>query len=277
MPQSSSNSVLLETEPLVTTSNIPQPEVGPAERRQHLNSLAHQDDVLWEETLPGASTWSHILKRGTALRIETLEDNCNVGAIFLNADNPTERLNLPDSLKAQHIARLTAGSALFSDMGRVLCSITDDTLGWHDPLGGCSDDTMVEQKYGKLSYQEGRNHWHVSALDGFLIELAKYGLSSRDLTMNVNFFSKVEVLSDGSMHFVPNFAKAGAAVELRAEMNTLVLLNTCQHPMDPDPNYAQRAVKLTLKKVAAPGPDDLCRTACDENRRGFTLTERYFL
>jgi urea carboxylase-associated protein 2 len=239
--------------------------------------LAHRDEILWEEKLPGSSTWSHILKRGTALHIEALEDNCNVGAIFHNADNPTERLNLPDSLKAQHIARLTAGSVLFSDMGRVLCSITYDTLGWHDPLGGCSDSRLVERKYGKLSYQEGRNCWHVSALDSFLIELAKYGLSSRDLTMNVNFFSKVEVTPDGSMHFVPNFAKAGAAVELRAEMNTLVLLNTCQHPMDPDPKYAQRAVKLTLKKVAVPGSEDLCRTACDENRRGFTLTERYFL
>ncbi len=277
MPHSSSNSVLLETEPLVTLSNTTQPEVGSAEGRHDLNEQTFQNEVLWEETLPGSSTWSHILKRGTALRIEALEDNCNVGALFFNADNPTERLNLPDSLKAQHIARLTAGSVLFSDMGRVLCSITDDTLGWHDPLGGCSDSRLVEQKYGKLSYQEGRNQWHVSALDGFLIELAKYGLSSRDIAMNVNFFSKVEVLPDGGMHFVPNFANAGAAVELRAEMNTLVLLNTCQHPMDPDPNYAQRAVKLTLKKVSAPGPDDLCRTACDENRRGFILTERYFL
>jgi hypothetical protein len=47
--------------------------------------------------------------------------------------------------------------------------------------------------------------------------------------------------------------------------------------MDPDPVYAQRPVKLTLKKVEAPGPDDICRTSRPENARGFTLTERYFL
>ena len=227
--------------------------------------------------LPGASTWSHILKRGTALRIEALEDHGNVGAIFHNADNTSERLSLPDTLKAQHIARLTKGSVLFSDMGRVLCSITHDTLGWHDPLGGCSDAAMVDEKYGKLSYQEARNGWHRGALEGFLIELAKHGLTPRDLTMNVNFFSKVEILADGAMHFIPNFARAGAAVELRAEMNTLITLDTCQHPMDPEPSYAPGAVKLILKKVAAPGPDDPCRIACDENRRGFVLTERYFL
>ncbi len=211
--------------------------------------------VLWEETLPGSSTWSHILKRGTALRLEALEDNCNVGAPLLNADNLSERLNLPDTLKAQHIARLTTGAVLYSDMARILCSITDDTLGWHDPLGGCSDRKLVEKKYGPSSYQEARNEWHQNALDGFLIELEKYGLNSRDLMMNINFFSKVEVHDDGSMHFIPNHAKAGSAVELRAEMNTLVILNTCQHPMDPDPIYAQRPVKLTLKQVAThPAP-----------------------
>ncbi len=101
-------------------------------------------EILWEETLRGASTWSHILKRGTALRITAEGPNANVGAILLNADNPSERLNLPDTLKAQHIAHLTTGVALYSDMGRVLASITDDTLGWHDPLGGCSDAAMVK-------------------------------------------------------------------------------------------------------------------------------------
>jgi uncharacterized protein len=227
--------------------------------------------------LPGSSTWSHVLKRGTALRIEALEDNCNVGAIFLNADNLSERLNLPDTLKAQHIARLSTGAVLYSDMGRILCSITDDTLGWHDPLGGCSDAALVEKKYGAYSYQEARNGWHQNALDGFLIELAKYGLNSRDLMMNVNFFSKVEVRDDGGMMFIENHAKAGKAVDLRAEMNTLVILNTCQHPMDPQTVYAQRPVKLIVKNVGAPGVDDVCRNFRPENARGFTLTERYFL
>jgi len=233
--------------------------------------------ILWEEVLPGAATWSHVLKRGTALRIEALEDGCNVGAMLLNADNASERLSLPDSLKAQHVARLTAGSVLYSDMGRILCSITDDTVGWHDPLGGCSDAGLVLRKYGKSSYQDAQNNWHQNALDGFLIELAKYGLDGRDVMMNVNFFSKVEVLDGGAVHFVEGHAKEGCVVELRAEMNTLVVLNTCQQPMDSDPVYAQRPVKLTVKKVESPAADDLCRNSRPENQRGFILTERYFL
>ncbi len=234
-------------------------------------------EILWEETLPGNSTWSHILKRGTALRLTAEDSHANVGAIFLNADNLSERLNLPDTLKAQHIARLTAGSVLYSDMGRILCSITEDTLGWHDPLGGCSDSMLVAQKYGTLTYQSARNDWHQNALDGFLIELAKYGLDSRDLMMNINFFSKVEVKDDGSMHFIEGHAQPGAAVELRAEMNTLVILNTCQHPMEPDPIYRESPVKLAVKRVPAPSLDDLCRRSRPENERGFIITERYFL
>jgi len=242
-----------------------------------LSSEVPSSEILWQETLPGSSTWSHVLKRGTALRITADTDHANVGMILLNADNFSERLNLPDSLKAQHIARLTTGAVLYSDMARILCSITEDTLGWHDPLGGCSDAAMVEAKYGPLDYQSARNEWHQNALDGFLIELAKYGLGPRDLTMNVNLFSKVEVQLDGSMTFVPGHAKAGAAVELRAEMNTLVILNTCQHPMDPDPVYRQMPVTLAIKRVPAPGADDICRNFRPENARGFTLTERYFL
>lgn len=234
-------------------------------------------NVLWEETLPGSSAWSHVLKRGSALRIETLESGSNVGAMFLNADNLSEKLNLPDTLKAQHIGRLLKGAVLFSDMARILCSITHETTGWHDPLGGCSDAALVEQKYGKLSYQAARNLWHQNALDNFLIELAKYGLDSRDLMMSVNFFSKVEVALDGSMQFIPDFAPAGSTVELRAEMNTLVILDTCQHPMDPDSVFVQRPVKLTVKQVGAPDADDFCRNFRPENARGFTLTERYFL
>jgi urea carboxylase-associated protein 2 len=233
--------------------------------------------ILWQETLSGSSTWSHVLKRGTALRIRTLAQDANVGALFLNADNLTERLNLPDTLKAQHIARITTGAVLYSDMARILCSITDDTVGWHDPLGGCSDASLVATKYGPGTYQQARNEWRQNTLDGFLIELAKHGLGPRDLTMNLNLFSKVEVQANGSMRVIPGNAPAGSEIELRAEMNTLVILNTCQHPMDPSPEYRQTPVELTVKRVDAPGPDDVCRTFRPENARGFTLTERYFL
>jgi urea carboxylase-associated protein 2 len=234
-------------------------------------------DSLFEDLLPGGATWSHVLKRGTALRITDRDGGTNVGALFYNSERPVERYNMPDTLKAQHIARLTRGDVLYSDMGRILCSVTDDSVGWHDPISGCANAALVRSKYGEARYQEHRNDCYKNAYDGFVIELAKYGLGARDLTAPVNFFSKVVVDEGGGMWFVPGHSKAGSFVELRAEMHVLVILNTCQHPLDPNPAYDPRRVALSVHRTPPPAPDDECRVSRPENGRGFTLTERYSL
>lgn len=233
--------------------------------------------VLWEETIQPGASWSHVLKRGTALRATDLEGGTNVGGIFYNFECPTERYNMPDTLKAQHIARLTSGSVLYSDMGRILLSVTADTVGWHDPIGGTSNGKLVEAKYGPSSYQKDRNDCHKNGRDSFLVELGKWGLGPRDLVANINLFSRVDVSQDGTMSFTPGNSKAGDSVDLRSEMNVLVILNTCQHPLDPNPMYQPKPVQVSIRQVAAPAMDDLCRVSRSENGRGFTLTERYFM
>lgn len=239
-------------------------------------SSSNVRELLWDEAVQPGASWSHILRRGTALRLTDTEGGANVGAIFYNAANPTERYNMPDTLKAQHIARLTAGDVLYSDMGRILCSITSDSLGWHDPIAGCGNAQTTALKYGEARYQEHHNDCHKNALDSFLVELAKYGLGRRDLTANVNFFSKVSVRDDGSLAFARDFSNAGSHVELRAEMDVLVILNTCPHPLDPGSRYDPKPVQLSVFRVPIASPDDACRVSCPENGRGFTLTERYF-
>jgi uncharacterized protein len=233
--------------------------------------------VVLNEVLPGGATWSHVLKRGTALRITDTDGGANVAAYFLNFELPAERFNLPDTLKAQHTARLAKGHVLYSDMGRILCSITKDTVGWHDPIAGPSNSATVEKKYGRASYQQMRNEWHQNARDGLSTELGKYGLGARDLHATVNFFSKVTVDDGGDLHYCPGNSQAGSYVELRAEMNVLVLLNSCPHPMDPGSAYQPKPVMLSIARVPAPRVDDECRMLCRENMRGFLLTEFYFL
>ncbi|MGJ5814417.1 urea amidolyase associated protein UAAP1 [Paludibaculum fermentans] len=232
--------------------------------------------ILWEEELRGGQTWSYVLKRGAALRLTDVEGGANVSALFYNADFPEERYNMPDTLKAQHIARLTEGFVLYSDMGHILCSITSDSVGWHDPIGGTLNAAIVHAKYGEKDYQRHRNEWTQSSRESLLLELAKYSLGPRDLTPTVNFFSKVQVEADGSMHYVPGNSKPGAHVELRAEMNVLVLLSANHHPMEPGTVYAPKPVQLTVGQAAPAAADDPCRVSRPENGRGFTLTERYF-
>src|SRR5438309_3754809 len=125
---------------------------------------------LWEDSIHGGASWSLILRRGNILRLEDVEGGANAAALFYNWECPVERYNMPDTLKAQHIAHLTSGFVLYSDMGRVLASMTDDSCGWHDPLGGFNDRAAVAEKYGEASYQEHRNAWHRNTRDNFLAE-----------------------------------------------------------------------------------------------------------
>jgi urea carboxylase-associated protein 2 len=233
--------------------------------------------LLWEDTIHAGASWSLVLRRGRELRIEDVEGGVNVAALFYNFDCPVERYNMPDTLKAQHTAHLTEGLVLYSDMGRILCSITSDTRGWHDPIGGHNDAVAVRSKYGKSSYQEERNGWHRNTRDNFLAELGKYGLGLRDLSPNVNFFSKVMVQKDGSMEFGSGLPTAGDAITLRAEMNVLVILDTGQHPLDPNPKYAPKLARISVHMAEPVATDDPCRLSRPENARGFINTERYFL
>ncbi|WP_163382629.1 DUF1989 domain-containing protein, partial [Escherichia coli] len=77
---------------------------------------------------------SFILRRGQILRLTDIEGGANVSMMMLNPHEKSERLNLPDTLKGQHTARLTAGHCFYSDMGRVLAGIIADSCGWHDPF-----------------------------------------------------------------------------------------------------------------------------------------------
>jgi len=234
------------------------------------------ETILFEEHLPGGGLWSWTLRRHHTLRLTDLEGGANVGLMAYNADAPLDRLNLPDTLKAQYTAKLTRGHVLMSDMGRALLSITADAVGWHDPLGGHGDATLVRQKYGERTYQQARNDWYRNAHDNFLVELGKHGLGARDLVANVNFFSRLDADGDGRLSFHADNSKPGDSVDLRAEMNVLVVLNSCQHPLDPNAVYAPKPITLTVLKTPPPGADDYCRNFRGENQRSFILTERYF-
>lgn len=234
------------------------------------------DLPLWEEYLVGGAHFSGILRRGHTLRITDELGAANVSALFYNADEKLERYNMADTLKAQHTAYLTTGNVCYSDMGRVLCSITSDTCGWHDTLGGVSNAALVERKYGASRFQEHRNHYYKNGYDGLLNELGKYGLGVRDLASNINFFSKVTVDDTGKLSFHTEHSKPGAAIDLRFEMNTLVVLSACQHPLDPAPHYQPRPSKLTAWRTGPASANDLCRNRCPENLRGFINTEQLY-
>ncbi|MFY4260653.1 urea amidolyase associated protein UAAP1 [Achromobacter xylosoxidans] len=232
---------------------------------------------LYEETLPGGGHTSFVLRRGQVLRITDLEGGANVGMMLLNARQPGERLNLPDTLKGQHTFRLTEGHCLYSDMGRVLAAIVSDSCGWHDCVGGVLDAREVLAKYGAGRYQELRNGFFRNGHDNLLVEMGKWNLDLEDLLMVVNLFSKVVADGDGGLRFVSGNSQAGDHVALYAPMDTLVVLSALQHPMDPDPRYAPRPVQLAWSQARTEGVAEVCRASRPENARALHNTERLYL
>lgn len=220
---------------------------------------------------------SLVLRRGLALRLTAQGDDANISALFYNARHTLERYNMPDTLKAQYTAYLTAGNVLHSDMGRALMSITADTCGWHDTLCGVINARQTAEKFGATTYQADRNDWHRNGRDNFLVELAKHGLGKRDLHANVNFFSKVVANDEGNLSFVKGHGKAGAFVELRAEMDVLVVLSNTPHPLAPAGAWNPPTVDLTVNAVPPAAADDVCRLSRPENGRAFANTASYLM
>ena len=231
--------------------------------------------VFHETSIEGGKHWSLTVRNGTVLRLIDANGGANVGMLFYNPYNLLERYNAPDTLKCQHTFKLTKGHCLYSDMGRIFCSIIDDSVGWHDTVCGNSNKELVGRRWGQKRYQEYRNEWTQNGHDSFLVEGGKYGLGRRDLAANVNWFSKVSVDDAGQMTFDESNSQAGDFVDLRFEMDALVLLHTCPHPMNPAAEYPRKPITLQLRKSPPVRDDDFCRNSRPENARGFENTEFY--
>lgn len=226
--------------------------------------------VIWEETIPGSAYWSGIVKRGTTLRIIAPEGSRGVAMLCYNADNTIERYNAADTAKIQFNAFLKKGMLLYSDMGRVLFSITQDTCGYHDTLGGCSNGASNASNYGEDSdYKNSR--------DNFMLALIKRNMGKKDIMPNLNLFTRVAVEPDGKLTWAEKTAKPGDFIDLRAEMNVLVVLSNCPHPLDTSRGYDPKPIRVVAWNSPNPPPDDFCRTGTAEAIRGFQNTDALFV
>ncbi|RRJ62739.1 urea carboxylase-associated family protein [Paenibacillus oralis] len=233
-------------------------------------------NVIWSETMHLGGKWSGVIGRGKLIRLTALEAGANVAMLMYHARDLSERYNMPDTLKAQHTAHLTKGNVLMSDNGRVLASIVQDDLGWHDPLGGYTTRESTDAKYGLSRYQEKRNEWLRSGRENLAVELTRSGLGNRDLSPVVNWFSKVFCDEEGNMNFDQGHCAAGQAVTLRTEMDVLVIFSNTPHPLDPREPYPSVPVKIEVLPGLPVDSQDPCVNYRPENRRAFDNTWNYY-
>ena len=229
--------------------------------------------ALVTHEIPGGAAWSLQLRAGRVLRLTALDDGVNCSTLIFPAADPVDRMNIPDTLKAQMSAHIRPPMVLMSDRGVGLASVTGSSLDWHDALGAHSLERHVTP-FGITTYQDDRNAWRRSARTGLISELTKHGRDAADLHACVNFFSKVATADDGALTWVPGHASAGDWVTLRAELDLLVIMSTSPHPMDP--TWAPGTVRADVERAEPYGPDDPSVTFRPESARALEAAKAVF-
>ncbi|MGE6738792.1 urea amidolyase associated protein UAAP1 [Allorhizobium pseudoryzae] len=222
------------------------------------------EQIVHQEKLPGGWYWWTRVKANEVLRIALDEGLSTVSVVAWNAADPSERMNLPDTVKVQWTTGLGKGRVIFSDMGKVMFSISEDSCGAHDVLMGGSTASSNARKYAGANGPALRN-----TRDNLVLVATKAGLDKRDIPAALALFAPVRVDAEGKFQWKPELVSDGDYVDLRAEMDMIVGFSNCPHPLDPNPVYAPNPVIITRIAAAEPAVDDLCRTATAEAIRGF--------
>jgi len=198
--------------------------------------------ALRDEIVAAGEPWMGTVAAGQILRIVDLEGNQAVDTLFYNANNTDERYSAVDTIRGQRNIYLTTGSALRSNLGATMLTIIEDTCGRHDTLGGaCSAESNT------VRYALDKRYMH-SCRDNFLLALAhhEYGLSKRDLPSNINFFMNVPVTPEGGLQFADGISAAGRYVQLRAQMDVLVLISNCPQLNNPCNAYNPTPIRILI-------------------------------
>ena len=164
------------------------------------------------------------MKEGETLRIVDLEGNQAADVLFFNAEDPSERYSMSDTLREQAAIYLTAGTMLKTNLNRDLLEIVAATCGRHDTLGGAcaTESNTVRYDLEKRGMHACRDSWMLA-----IGEREEFGLSKEDIGHNINFFMNVPVTPDGGLQFADGISAPGKYVELKAKMDTLILISNC--------------------------------------------------
>jgi urea carboxylase-associated protein 1 len=186
--------------------------------------------------------WIHEIEAGRIIRIADLEGNQAVDTIFYSAGETSERYSAIDTIVGQRNIYLTTGTVLRSNLGNPMLTVTADTCGRHDTLGGaCAAES------NQVRYAIEKRHMH-ACRNSFLLAIAdpKWNLTKRDLAPNINFFMNVPVTPEGRLTFEDGISEAGKYVEMRAEMNVICVISNCPQLNNPCNAYNPTPIEVLI-------------------------------
>lgn len=200
--------------------------------------------ALRSEICASGEPWMGRVAKGQTFRIVDLEGNQAVDTIFFNAHNLQERYSSAHTIRKSGQLYLGFGSKLYSSNGDVLATISADTCGRHDTLGGAcaSESNTVRYALGKHAMHSCRDNFMTALMTFPLAE--EIGLEVGDIGANINFFMNVPVLADGELFFADGISGAGKYVEIVAEMDLIVLISNCPQLNNPCNGYNPTPIQL---------------------------------
>jgi urea carboxylase-associated protein 1 len=199
-------------------------------------------DAVYRYVIPPGEPWIHELVKGQFFRIVDLYGNQAVDSLFYNAHDYSDRYSAQDTIRQQRNLYLTTGTQLMSTNGSVLLTITADTCGRHDTLGGaCANESNM------VRYAIEKRNMH-ACRSSFLKAVTEWGrgMTKRDITSNINFFMNVPVTPEGGLTFEDGISEPGKYVEMRAEMDVLALISNCPQLNNPCNAYNPTPVEVLV-------------------------------
>lgn len=201
------------------------------------------DNATCREIVPAGDYFMKVVNKGQTFRILDLEGNQAADTLFYNAEDPAERYSAMDTIREQGNVYLTAGTKLLSNLGNLMLEIVADTCGRHDTLGGAcaTESNTVRYALEKKCMHACRDSWMLA-----VTENEEFGMSKRDITHNINFFMNVPITTDGGLTFEDGISAPGKYVEMKACMDTIVLISNCPQLNNPCNGYNPTPIEVII-------------------------------
>jgi hypothetical protein len=199
--------------------------------------------AVYRKTVPAGDYWMEVVRKGQTFRIVDLEGNQAADTLFYSAADPAERYSAVDTIREQRNVYLSVGTKLISTQGNPMLEIVADTVGRHDTLGGAcaTESNTVRYALEKKCMHACRDSWMLA-----VAENEQFGLTKRDITHNINFFMNVPVTPDGGLTFADGVSGPGKYVEMRAEMDVIVLISNCPQLNNPCNDYNPTPIEVLV-------------------------------
>ncbi|TPP05888.1 urea amidolyase associated protein UAAP2 [Rhizobium glycinendophyticum] len=197
-------------------------------------------NAVQDHYIPAEAPFSTVVKKGQILRIEDSYGQQAIDTLFYNAQDFSERYSSQDTMREQGAAYISTGTKIISSEGRVMAVMTADTCGRHDTSAGacsCESNTVRFGHYTKYLH---------ACRDNFVLEVSKHGMSKRDVVPNINFFMNVPIEPSGEMTIVDGISAPGDYVELKAEMDLLLVISNCPQINNPCNGFDPTPVRVLV-------------------------------